>query len=115
MTSKIDSYRFGEIVIDGQVYRKDVIIFPDRVLANWRRAEGHSLRLADLDTVLESPPNVLVLGQGAYGRMAVPEAVQRQLEDYGIEIYAQPTKAACDLYNRLKGSGTVVAALHLTC
>jgi len=31
---KIDSYSFGRIVIDGQVYTSDVIIYPDRVDAS---------------------------------------------------------------------------------
>ena len=115
MALKIDSYRFGEVMVAGQVHHKDVIIFPDRVLANWRRADGHSLCLADLEAVLESPPAVLVLGQGAYGRMVVPEAVQEQLTVRGVQVYAQPTSEACDLYNSLKGARTVVAALHLTC
>ena len=115
MALKIDSYRFGEVVVAGQAYHKDVIIFPDRILANWRRADGHSLCLADLEAVLENPPAVLVLGQGAYGRMVVPAAVQDQLSAQGVQVYAQPTSAACDLYNNLRGARSVVAALHLTC
>jgi hypothetical protein len=33
---KIDSYEFGRIVIDGREYRADVIILPERVVADWR-------------------------------------------------------------------------------
>jgi hypothetical protein len=40
---KIESYRFGEIVIDGRRYSNDVIIYPDRVDGKWWREEGHSL------------------------------------------------------------------------
>ncbi len=115
MALKIDAYQFGKITVEGEVYRKDVIIFPDRVLPNWWRDSGHSLSLADLEAVLVHPPEVLVLGQGAYGRMAVPEAVKKQLEARGVQVFAHPTKAACDLYNQLKETRAVVAALHLTC
>jgi hypothetical protein len=45
---KIESYRFGEIVIDGQRHSEDVIIYPDRVDAKWWRKEGHSLALTDV-------------------------------------------------------------------
>ena len=106
---------FGEIKIDNQIYRKDVIIFPDRVQSNWWRAAGHSLSMADLTTVLEKPPEVLVLGQGAFGRMSVPKTVQTQLERRGIQVFTHATKAACDLYNQIRETKIVVAALHLTC
>jgi hypothetical protein len=32
---KIESYHFGEIVIDGRRYSSDVIIYPDRVEGQW--------------------------------------------------------------------------------
>ena len=59
---KIDSYRFGEIVIDGRRHSKDVIIYPDRVRGHWWRKEGHFLALEDLAEVLQAPPEVLVVG-----------------------------------------------------
>ena len=34
---QIESYSFGEVVIDGKRYRSDVIVFPDRVKPNWWR------------------------------------------------------------------------------
>ena len=115
MTLKIDSYRFGEVNIDGQVFRKDVIIFPKRVFPNWRRATGHSLCMEDLSSVLKDPPKVLILGQGAYARMEVPRTVQEQLEANGVQVISRPTKEACELYNQLRDEIRVVAALHLTC
>ena len=63
---QIDSYRFGEIVIDGRHYSHDVIIYPDHVDSDWWRAEGHSVEPSDLAEVLESPPEVLVIGQGGF-------------------------------------------------
>ena len=40
---RIDRYAFGNIVIDGKAYTKDVIIFPDRVYSPWWRKDGHFL------------------------------------------------------------------------
>ena len=115
MPPKIDSYRFGEVVIDGQSYTRDVIVYPDRVQANWWRRDGHNLALADLEDVLRDPPAVLVIGQGAYGRMAVPEETCKQLRAAGIQLKIYHTDRACQVYNRLRDSRKVVAALHLTC
>jgi hypothetical protein len=114
-TPSIDSYRFGRIVIDGQPHSKDVIILPDRVIANWWRRKGHSLQAADLKDVLASQPALLVIGQGTYGRMAVTGEARQALEQAGIEWVAQPTKQACETYNQLRDQKAVAAALHLTC
>jgi len=112
---RIESYQFGEIVIDGQRYTRDVIITPDRVQTNWWREEGHNLVMADLEDVLGEPPAVLVVGQGAHGRMVVPEETRRELEAMGIEVIVQPSDDACQSYNRLREQSVTVAALHLTC
>ena len=112
---QIDSYRFGHIVIDGQAHHKDVIIFPNRVLGRWWRKEGHLLQPDDLEAVFEAKPRVLVVGQGAYGQMAVAPETKQALEAAGIELIAQPTKEACQTYNKMLEQGDVVATLHLTC
>lgn len=112
---KIDGYRFGEIIIDGQRYSYDVMIFPDRVQPDWWREEGHSLSMADLYDVWQKPPEVLVIGQGVNGRMDVPIDTCRQLEVAGIQVIVEDTGRACQTYNQLRETRVVVAALHLTC
>jgi hypothetical protein len=112
---KIDSYHFGKIVIDGQAYDKDLIIAPHGVTPNWWRAEGHSLAMGDLEVVLEAPPEVLVIGQGAYGYMKLPDSIRQELESAGMEVLVQRTAEACQTYNRLLVDRQVIAALHLTC
>jgi hypothetical protein len=112
---KIESYSFGEIVIDGQHYSKDVIIYPDHVDGHWWREEGHSLAPEDIWDVLQTPPDVLVIGQGSSSQMDVPYETRRKLHEAGIEIIAEPTERACKTYNRLRARQRVVAALHLTC
>ena len=115
MSACIESYRFGRIVIDGQVHAKDVVILPERVIGGWWRQEGHALHAEDLAAVFEAAPQVLVVGQGAYGLMKVTEEAQRALEQAGIELVALPTGKAVEAYNRLRSERAVAAALHLTC
>ena len=114
-TPNIDSYRFGQIVIDGQTHNKDVIIFPTRVLGGWWRGEGHLLQPDDLADVFEARPRVLVVGQGAYGRMAIAPETKEALQVANIELIALPTEQACQTYNNLREQEGTVAALHLTC
>ncbi|MFC2001431.1 Mth938-like domain-containing protein [Chloroflexota bacterium] len=111
----IDSYRFGQIVISGQEYSLDVIIFPDRVQGSWHRNKSHELLLKDISGVLAGNPEVMVVGTGASGQMRVLPEVQQELEARGIKLIVESTNEACDIYNQLSPAQRVVAALHLTC
>jgi hypothetical protein len=111
----IDSYRFGQIVINGQKYTSDVIIFPDRVQGNWWREEGHRLTLKDITEVMKESPEILLVGTGASGMMRVLPEVERESEARNIQLIVQPTAEACDIYNQVSPTQKVVATLHLTC
>ena len=117
----IEKYDFGELRVDGEEYRRDVIIYPEdahgsqRVDASWWRKEGHRLDKADLGEVVKAKPEVLVVGTGFYGCMKVPKETMEFVRSLGIEVYAEPTKDACEKYNELKHAKRVVAALHVTC
>jgi hypothetical protein len=112
----IDEYKFGKIVIDNETYTRDLLIVPDGVIPDWWRQEGHQLALSDLDAILDSSPEVLVVGTGRYGRMNVPPETRRALKEQGVELVIQPTGTACQSYNQLEAEGRrAAAALHLTC
>ena len=111
----IDSYRFGQVVVDGEQYTSDVIIFPDRVRSDWFRKAGHQLRLEDIVEVIAEEPEVLVVGTGASGLMKVLPEVAQMAEAQGITLITEPTENACNTYNQLSRSKRVVAALHITC
>ncbi len=111
----IDSYDFGRITINGKHYTTDLVVFADKIKADWRRREGHSLHIADLNEALEAKPEVLVVGTGYSGMMKVPSEIRRYIESEGIELIIQKTAEACKTFNRLSKSRSVVAAVHLTC
>ena len=111
----INQYRFGYIQIDGKDYNRDVIIMPDRVIKNWRRISGHKLEPNDLKLVLETSPDILVIGTGSVGRMKIPDRTKAFLENAGIKFFSLPSKEACKKYNLLREKGRTIAALHLTC
>jgi hypothetical protein len=112
--SRIEGYRFGRVLVDGEEQTKDVIVLPKRVLSNWWRAEGHSLVLADLDEVLEELPPHLIVGTGAYGQLQPEPKTLGQLRERGIEVETLPTAEAVRRYSELDPRRTA-AALHLTC
>jgi hypothetical protein len=71
--------------------------------------------MEDLEGVLRYQPEVLVIGQGKPGLMAVSSDLTERLRQRGIEVHSAPTAKAVKLYNRLSPAKKVVAALHLTC
>ena len=111
----IDSYRFGQIVVDGEKYTSDLIIFPERVKGGWWKKRGHLLCAEDLEEVIEEKPEVLIIGTGSPGRLRVPSELEDYLRSQGIDVIVEPTGEACQTFNRLCRSLRVAAALHLTC
>jgi hypothetical protein len=112
----IDSYQFGEIVIDGASYSSDCIILGDSVQSDWWRKQGHSLSAEDIETIVAAKPSVLVVGCGASGLMKVPDRTQQVLQKHNIQLEALDTYKAVQKFNELSQAGiNVAAALHLTC
>ena len=111
----IESYSFGEIVVDGRRYTSDVIIYPERVDDSWWRKQGHSLCFDDLRDIMAVRPEVLIIGCGASGVLKVPDKTREYITSQGVELIAAPTEAACRQYNELNTEKRVVAGLHLTC
>jgi len=111
----IDSYSFGSIVIDGKKYRKDLIIFPDRIKENWFRRRGHLLTEEDIVEVLDYGPEVFIIGTGANGLMKVDDSVEEKLGSMGIDYVIKKSKDAVDEYNQIYRDRKTVCALHLTC
>jgi hypothetical protein len=111
----IENYQFGHITIDGITYNKDLIIFPDHIQSNWWRISGHNLAVKDLEAVFKEQPDILIIGQGAYGRMHVPKDTHQALDSASINTLVMPTEEACQHYNKMRSQSKIAAALHLTC
>jgi len=127
---RIDSYSFGVMKVGSTEYRGDLIVFaspqdalrrrgaggPDRVKPDWWRKEGHSLAVEDLNDVLAFEPEVLVIGKGASGMMEVPAVTEKTLQEKGIDVIAENTSQAWNIFNQQAEKGKKVAgAFHMTC
>ena len=114
--SSITAYKFGTIEIDGKPYTGDVIILPGRIITSWWRKEGHNLQIEDLDEVIKDKPEMLVIGQGAFGVMKISDEVPGFLKKNGIEMVHSNSEYACRIFNEYQAAGKRVAgAFHLTC
>ena len=114
--AEINSYRFGEIEIEGKKYEKDVVVFENEVFSPWIREEGHFLSLNDIKEFLSKNPEVVVFGTGSASILRVPKEVIDFLEKKKIEVYILPTPKATEKYNQLEKEGKkVMGFFHLTC
>ncbi|HEC92782.1 MAG TPA: hypothetical protein ENI51_07325 [Candidatus Atribacteria bacterium] len=111
----IESYSFGQIIIDGKKYNSDLIIYKDHINSNWWRKEGHNLYIEDVQEILNEKPEIIIVGTGCYGLMKISTDLIKYLESIGIDLVIKKTKDACNEYNKLYKDKKVVAALHLTC
>jgi hypothetical protein len=112
--ARLEDYSFGRLTVDGQEHKRDLIVLPDRVVPDWRRRDGHSLAMEDLDEVLDDLPARLVLGVGAQSQLRPDPAVIAELERRGVTVECLTTDAAVRRYGQLDERRTA-AALHLTC
>ena len=111
----IDDYSFGKIVIHGEVYTSDVIVYSDRVDASWWRKEGHYLQKEDLYDIIKARPEIVIIGTGNWGVMKVPDETLNFLASKGITAYAERTEKAVALFNLEQKNKKVIGAFHLTC
>src|ERR687888_1834914 len=86
--ARLDGYRFGRVLLDGDEQTRDVIVLPDRVVPNWWRKDGHALVLDDLDDVVAELPSHLLVGTGANGQLKPDSDAVEQLRERGIEVEA---------------------------
>lgn len=113
---KINSYTFGSMTVDGKLYQKDLILFPDEIESNWWRKEGHTLLIEDLKEVIDYKPDILIVGTGASGVMQIPIDTRTALKKYGIKLIDENTYQASQFFNQSIEKGEkVVGAFHLTC
>ena len=112
----IESYNFGNMKVLGENHRNDLKIIDNQIVGNWWRWEGHALHTEDIDDILYSSVETLVVGTGAYGGMKVTQEAAKALEGRGIKLVAVPTKEAVTIFNTLLAKDkTVAGAFHLTC
>jgi hypothetical protein len=113
---RIDSYKFGRVVIDGETFSSDCILLGNKVKSDWWRKEGHLLNAEDLEEVIKTKPKVLIIGCGAYGVMKISEEAKKVLQKNNIETEVHNTADAVERFNELaEQEQNVAAALHLTC
>lgn len=112
----IESISFGHITINSQTYHSDLIIYPDgRIEDNWWRKSGHRLTEGDIIKLIQSQPDVIIVGAGIYSGMQPANALEKKLDNIGVRFIVGSNQEAMVTFNRLAASDKVGACFHLTC
>ncbi len=111
----IESYSFGKMVIGGVEYKKDLILFENRVDAGWWRDDGHTVTMKDIEQIVTLKPKLIIFGTGAFGLMRVPQELRSELSGLGIDCIAEKTSKAVTFYNVRHKLESTIGAFHLTC
>ncbi len=112
----IEQYSFGNIAINGVTYINDIKIIQGKVVPEWWRKSGHFVDVDDIQEILKSKPDILVLGKGSPGQMKSTGSLREFLKDNGIELIEEKTSKAVKTFNRLFKKGkNVSAGFHLSC
>lgn len=100
----------GGIRIGKDTYTQTIALTESGVLGDWSAAPFDELTPAHLEPLLESRPDVLLLGTGADNRFA-PRDILFSLARRGIGLEVMDTAAAARTFNVLASEGRSVAAV----
>jgi hypothetical protein len=79
---RLEGWRFGRLVVNGEVPMRDVIMLPERVVTTWRLADVQRLVLDNREAVRDGLPEHLVVGTG-FLRADAPRSGRRASPPYG--------------------------------
>jgi len=112
----INSYHFGNIVIDGKIYSEDIWISLDGKVNSWWRSSSHIIEKKDLEEALKEKPEIVVIGSGESGLAEVYPNALEFLKKKKVEFFIEPTGKAIQIYNQFKKENKrVIGLFHLTC
>lgn len=109
----INAYEPGAVSVNGQVYRRSVLIPHQGDVLPWEAQQVQQLTEAHFAAIAQDGPELVIIGSGPTVRFPPPAAL-RPLMARRIGFETMDTAAACRTYNVLVSEGRkVMAALLL--
>jgi hypothetical protein len=114
------STKYGEVVWNGRVFRKDLIVFSDRSVkersreyARERYGTSHHIDARELEGFLDREAQVFILGKGQDSRSFLDREARELLKRRGIEFVEAGSPEAIGIYNKTQKKAC--AMIHITC
>jgi hypothetical protein len=109
----ITDFAFGKIVVNGKTYSDDIKIVRAQVISGWWRKSGHRVDVEDIADILESGPDIVVIGKGSPGLMKTSAHLRESMVANNIVLIEKKTAKAIEVFNKLFQEGRKVAAVVL--
>ena len=107
---QITAYDDASVTVSGEVQKQSFIIFPSQLITQWPPQSLIELNLDHLAPILESPPEVLIIGCGQQS-MRLPVSLRDIFERNNIGVECMTTPAACRSYMILLSEDRDTAAI----
>jgi hypothetical protein len=112
----ITDFSFGKIVVNGRTYTDDIKIVRGQVVSDWWRKSGHRVDVEDVADILDSSPEIIVIGKGSPGLMKTSAPLREKLANHHITLIEKKTSKAIEVFNTLFQEGRKVAGgFHIAC
>ena len=112
----IDAYQFGQITVNRQKFRRDLVLYGDAIHEGWRRERGHFLQLVDLEAYHSPSITTWIIGTGKFGILKIAPEVRAYCIQNSIELLAEKTPKAIEAYRKIRSQSVdVLAAFHINC
>jgi len=117
---RIDQTRFGSIIVEGEVYRHDLLILPDgevqarsNELSKAVYGTSHVISLAEAQQVYQEGAERLIVGTGMFGLTRLSEEADEYLRGRGCRVNLYRIRRAIKAWNQAEGA--VVGLFHVSC
>ena len=115
----INSYEFGAIHIDDEVYTTDLWIIDgalkkrDKSFAKKKYGTSHKIPCKELRQVVTPNTKRVLIGSGNSGLVSITQKARDFLENLGIELVMQKTGELAEEHVEIRSEDSGI--LHLTC
>lgn len=120
MKPTIDRTEFGSITIGGEQYDRDLIIRLGGKIEKRKKklskavyGTSHTISLDEARHVYQEGADLLIVGTGQYGMVALSDEASGYFEEEGCEVELLPTKEAILAWNEARGA--TIGLFHVTC
>jgi hypothetical protein len=120
MKPKVEATSFGSITIDGQKFKKDVVIRLDGSVKKRKKklskriyGTSHTISLDEAKHVYQEEAELLIIGTGQYDLVRLSEEAQAYLGKHNCRTKLAATPDAIGIWNKTKGRA--IGLFHVTC
>ncbi len=112
MTSGVTIQRVtpSSITVNGKPYARSLALTPEAVISDWHAKPVAELADSDFDALLETAPEIVLLGTGP-DNVFPPRELMFAFARRGIGLECMDTAAAARTFNVLANEGRQVAAV----